>query len=406
MSAQQKDKFKLSLSLISILAIYMFSGLGNFMSSVITVFAEHWSDVDITMIRFVSTIPALVSMVSMLAVAGLVGKVRFRTISIISLALALVGGVGPLIFAPSWTVVLAYRVLLGIGVGGLGCRSALLMKSVPVEYRTKYIGIATAIQSLFGVIAGPATGWLANFGWNMPFAINGLAIIGLLLVVFFLHEPDEEPEEAAAGQVKEAAAAGSGAKEKLPAKVIFFVLLHMVLVGVKYPLLTGMATLFDVHQIGSPVLVGTVLSTYTLGCMASAFIDPVRKVFGKYTMAVGYGMAIVGLGMVLLHPTLFTCIAGCIISGAGFMWAFSLLQIYNADVCTPATLGLASTLMLVGNQVGVFISNYFILLFDSIFHLQTDIESAILGAIICFVVAVILCLVPGLVVPKKENIKI
>lgn len=406
MSTQQKGKFKLSMSLISILAIYMFSGLGNFMSSVITVFAEHWSDVNITMIRFVSTIPALVSMVSMLAVAGLVGKMRFRTISIVSLALTLAGGIGPLLFAPSWTVVLAYRVLLGIGVGGLGCRSALLMKSVPVEYRTKYIGIAGAIMSLFGVIAGPVTGWLANFGWNMPFLVNGLSLAGLLLVIFFLREPEEEPEEKTAGLEKHETAGNgvNGKKERLPAKVFFFVLLHMVLVGVKYPLLTGMATLFDVHQIGSPVLVGTVLSTYTLGCMASAFIDPVRKIFGRYTAAVGYGLTAAGLGIVLFHPTFATCIAGCVISGAGFMWSFSLLQIYNADVCTPAVLGLASTLMLVGNQVGVFISNYFILLFDRIFHLRTDIESTILGAVICFVAAAVLCLVPGAVVPKEKDI--
>lgn len=395
MSSQQKDKFKLSMSLISIMGIYLFSGLGNFMSSVISVFAEHWSEVDITSIRLVSTIPALVSMVVMLLVVGIVGKVRFRTISIVSLVLTVIGGVGPLVFAPSWTMVLVYRVILGIGVGGLGCRSALLMKSVPTEYRAKYIGIAQAASSLFGVIAGPVTGMLGELGWNMPFLVNGLAIIGLALVVFFLHEPDAEPDEPVQTVQKETA------KAKMPGKVYFFILFHMVLIAVKYPLLTGMATLFSTYNIGAPVMVGTVLSSYTLGCMASAFIEPVRKLFGRFTVAVGYGLSLFGLVIILVHPTLFTCFAGCIISGAGFQWSFSMLQVYNAGICTGETMGRASTLLLVGQQIGVFVSNYVIVLFHSIFHLGTDIESALLGACICFVIAIVMCLIPGLVVPKQ-----
>lgn len=399
MNTKQQEHFKLSMSLISIMGIYLFSGLGNFMSAVISVFAEHWSDVDITQIRLVSTIPALVSVVVMLLVAGLVGKVRFRTISIVSLTLTVIGGIGPLVFAPSWSMVLLYRVILGIGVGGLGCRSALLMKSVPQEHRAKYIGIAQAAMSLFGVIAGPVTGILAEYGWNMPFLVNGLAIIGLALVVFFLHEPDAEPEEPQPGASKQ-----PGGKEKMPGKVYFFVVFHMLLIALKYPLLTGMSTLFAEYSIGAPVMVGTVLSSYTLGCMASAFIEPVRKCFGRFTMAVGYALSLLGIAVILIHPSLVTCFAGCIIGGAGFQWSFSMLQVYNAEICSGATLGKASTLLLVAQQVGVFLSNYLIVFFHGIFRMNTDIESALLGACICFAAAIVMCLIPGLIVPKNRQI--
>lgn len=61
--------------------------------------------------------------------------------------------------------------------------------------------------------------------------------------------------------------------------------------------------------------------------------------------------------------------------------------------------------MLVGQQIGIFLSNYFIVFFHSIFHMRTDIESALLGAIICFAVAIVLCLIPGIVVPKQAKAK-
>ena len=255
-----------------------------------------------------------------------------------------------------------------------------------------------AAMSLFGVIAGPVTGILAEYGWNMPFLVNGLAIIGLALVVFFLHEPDAEPEETETVEKKDAVH-----KEKMPAKVYFFVVFHMLLIALKYPLLTGMSTLFAVYEIGAPVMVGTVLSSYTLGCMASAFIEPVRKLFGRCTMAVGYGLSMLGIAVILLHPSLATCILGCVIGGAGFQWSFSMLQVYNAEICSDVTLGKASTLLLVAQQVGVFLSNYLIVFFHGIFRMWTDIESALTGACICFVIAAILCLIPGLVVPHKKK---
>ena len=205
------------------------------------------------------------------------------------------------------------------------------------------------------------------------------------------------PEEAAS---KEAPAV----KEPLGARPVIYAVLQAIATGVMYPLLLGISVFFVNKNIGDGVLAGTAITCYSIGCLASMVLGPVQKAFKKLTLPVAYFVAAAGVAIVLFFPGFITTCIGCIVAGAGFMIAFSMLQVFNAEVCGPTVLALASTLILVGNNLGVYISSYCMTAFHAIFNRPTVEESAFLGDLVVFVIFGVLSLIPGLIVPgtKKE----
>lgn len=165
MSENRNKGFGMSLNLIAVIAIFTVAGAGNLVNAGIQTMIEAWPDVAATSIRTVSTLPALTSLPVMLLISVVVGKqIGYQTVSIIGCVLVVVGGLGPVFYAPSWNVVLVFRAIIGIGAGMFGMRTALLMESLPQEQYTKYVGIATAFYCIPSLLAGPVPG----AGYGLP----------------------------------------------------------------------------------------------------------------------------------------------------------------------------------------------------------------------------------------------
>ena len=396
MANTTKAGFKFSLNLLAIIAVFVVAGVGNFQNPAIATFAAAWPGVSETAINNVSTLPALVSLPVMLFIGAVAGKkIKYKPITVFALVISLIGGLGPYFYAPNWTVVLVFRGLLGVGAGCFGVRSAILLSSVPKEYQATYIGIGTGLYSGFNLVLGPVVGALAKISWQTPFLVNGVCLVTLLLVLFFMKEPEHVEEAANETQ--------TAVKEKISGRVFMYAILQALATGAMYPLLLGISTFFEVHGIGDAVLAGTATTCYSLGCLVTMVLGPIQKVFKRYTAFVGYALATLGLALVLFVPGAVTSMIGCVIAGAGFMIGFSMIQIFNGIVCHPSRLAFASTLILVGNQLGVYVSSYIITAFHTVFHLTTSYESAFLGGIVVFAIYAVLSLLKGVIVPKNAE---
>ena len=90
------------------------------------------------------TLPALVQAAVMPLLGRFAGKMlKYRSATLIGMALIALGGCIPALFAPDWGFVLFCHGL-GLGVGGalLGMRSTLLLESVPEAQAGKMMGAA------------------------------------------------------------------------------------------------------------------------------------------------------------------------------------------------------------------------------------------------------------------------
>ena len=119
---------------IALLSVFLFAGAGTFMNAAVQTMIEAWPDVSVTTVRMVVSLPPLVSLPVMLITGGMVGKkLSYRFCAIFGTLLIALGGVAPFFVSSSWTLVLAFRAILGVGVGFLGMRNALGINVVAIR---------------------------------------------------------------------------------------------------------------------------------------------------------------------------------------------------------------------------------------------------------------------------------
>lgn len=392
-----ENRFKYIMNIVSVLLIYTMASAGSYMSAAVQSYMDAWPDVSQATILMVNTLPALASMPMMLFVASFVGtKIPYKTANIIGSILVVVGGVLPVFYAPSWTFVLFCRFIVGIGAGFYGMRAALLIKSCKPEDQSRYLGIGQALYSLGSMAINPIVSALIGISWRYSFLVNLFPIVFIVMTVLFMVEPaKEEPVQAAA----ETAAAPA----KLDKRVILYWIMQCLCTGVVYPLLSCMTIFFNDYQIGTPTQAGLALSIYTLGCAISGMlIVQMQKMFGRRTMTVGYALTAVGQAICLFVPSVLTIYVGAFITGFGYMLAFTCITVYIGQITAASKVTMATTVLMLVNQGGIFISSYLIIIAHSIFHRATSSESAFLLNLIVQVVFVIITLV-GTVVPREDE---
>ena len=404
MSDTKKSNANLGIiNYIAILAIFLFAGAGSWENAAIDLMAKAWPAVDITWIRWESTLPSLISMPVMLLAGGMVGKkISYRSCVNLGSLMIVLGGALPFFFAPSWAMVLVFRAVLGAGVGFYSVRNAALVKSIPLEKQARYIGLGTAMMNIGNVLMQQLAGILADKGgWNWAFLCNACVLISGIFIFFCFREPAEEGVALPTEDNAEKTVSDENAK--LDGRAVLYAVMQFTATLVLYPLLSGMATFMAARNLGTASLVGTVLSSYTVAGFVVSFLLPnVRRIFKRKAAPVMYGLCALGMVLVLTAQNIAFVFIGTILCGIGFFANWSLFYIFIGEVVHPAKVGFASSLVLVLNQAAMFLSTYFITACHAIFQRGTDAESAYVGGVIFYVIlTVILCI--GKVVPIEEK---
>jgi len=145
-------------------------------------------EVSPTVIKLTLTLPALLIIPFSLLSGWLVSRWTPRRVLVTGLVIFAVGGMGGGL-ARSMTELLIYRGVLGIGVGLIMPLSTSLIADLfEGEARTRMMGLSGSVSHLGGVVFLVVSGWLACIGWRYAFAVYGLAIVSLALVLAWLPE--------------------------------------------------------------------------------------------------------------------------------------------------------------------------------------------------------------------------
>lgn len=368
------------LSYIAVLSVFLFSGAGSFMNAALQTMMDAWPGLSATTVRMISSVPPLVSLPVMLAVGSMVGKkISYRTCSILGTLLIAVGGVGPYFLHANWTIILVLRAVLGVGVGFIGMRNALVNAAVPPEKAAAFIGYGAVLYNLGNVLANPIVGILCQKGWQYSFLYDAIAFIPLLLIVLFLKEPEHKEAEA------EEEKAGKREEGKIGWRIFYLCIMQFLSCCVLYPLLSGMATFIADKNLGSAAITGTILSVYTLaGAVCNFFLAPIMKMFKRFTISFLCLLVAGGELLIVFFPSVPVIFVGCALAGIGFGVVISVFQIYNGQSAPPSRAAFTSTLILAMLQLAIFASNYFIAGCHAVFQKATDAESAFIGGIIVY----------------------
>lgn len=273
-----------------------------------------------TVIKLILTAPSIMIIPFSFLCSHLTTKITKKTIIMIGLAIYLTGGIVPQ-FVSSIEVLLALRLLLGAGVGLLMPISMSLINDYFTgRERTKMMGYNSAFSNFGGIVTMMLAGWLATFGWRIPFNVYFLGLGIFILVFFFLPR----------GEVQ------APPKKKEKTRLSFAVYGYALAMGgimlAYYSIATNIAVYLEQSSLGGAALAGTVVSFTTVGGMiTSLFLVQVELLLKQYIIPVLLlGMSLAFLTLSVTNSIVLVIISVCFV-GFGQGALFPVISLKALD---------------------------------------------------------------------------
>ncbi|MDK2826344.1 Predicted arabinose efflux permease, MFS family [Methanolobus vulcani] len=271
------------------------------------------------LVSMVVTLPALGIIISSPFVGILADKYSRKNMLMIALAIfALVGATGA--FITSLYLILAFRILLGIGIAGMTiCATALLADNYSGAELKKKIGLQSACMGFGAVVLEVAGGALADISWHAPFYIYLIAL--LIIPGAMLSLSGKKKNEQHASHNRNENVQKDFKEKELPLKSIALIYVAtFTLMVLFFSVPTKLPFVLDEKGITSALLIGALISIPglfgTVGALGQV------KVSGFLTeMKMNlFFFIIMGAGVFILSiaPDMLTLIAGLIITGIAF----------------------------------------------------------------------------------------
>lgn len=385
---------------IAVLSLFLFSGSTTFMNAAMQTMIDAHPDTAVTTIRMIGTLPSVVSTVAMIIVGVFVGRLfSYRFAAVLGSLLIFVGGTLPAIINSSWTIVLALMSVLGVGVGFIGIRNTIIVKLIPEDKQASFIGYGNVVMNVGAAAAGPVVGFLARQGWSDAFWFNAVSVVPFLIVLFFLPKMEKDDKSK---ENKEEAKDIIVSQKKTDWRAYLYPIFQFINVLTLYPLLSGISTFLVAKNLGDSVVAGTVLTVYTvMGAVVGMVVGPLQKALGRAALGVTTLITAGGVAAIIFAPNIAVVYVGTAICGFFFNASPSILQFYNGRVAPADKSAFFSTLIVAAMQLGIFGSSYYINACHAIFHRSTDVEGALIGCIIIYVLLGVFSLLVR-VAPKEE----
>ena len=339
---------------LAIMSIYLVAMSSGIVGSSVQPMIESFPEISPATIRLTTTIPSVTAMIMMIAAGSVTGKyISFRRICLIGAVLMLVGGVSPFLMTDSVYAILAFRLLLGVGVGCFGVRNALIIKCYPPEKRASLLGYGMFAAQGASIILSTLAGILAAKSWNLAYLTYSICAVTVVLTALFLPEP---PEDKSAGDdtIKRISF-------RFPWKIWMMAVLQMTVSMCSYPILIGMSTYLVERQLGGAALAGTVISVFSLGGVAVSLIfGRLYKILGKWNIPVFILIMLAGNLLIINGNTMAAIYVGAAAIGGGFTAVLSAFLAYTGQMAGPSVVTSGTTIIMALSQMGILLSSYFI----------------------------------------------
>jgi MFS family permease len=301
-----------------------------------------FGNADITLIKLVLTMPSLLIIPFSLIGGWLASRMKKKNLLLIGLIIYFLGGVGGG-FARNITELLIIRAFFGIGAGLIiPLSTSLIADFYEGIERAKMMGYSGSTSHFGGVIFLLVSGWLASISWRYAFAVYGLALVIILMVLFWLPEPESKQ---AAGQNKFA----------LPTGIYILAVLGALMMIAFYAAPTNLAMFTE--KMGKPGIAGYLLSAMTLvGVGSGIILALLMRLLRSFcatvaitSMAVGYWI----LGVTNSLPGVVIAVL-CIGFSSGVLMPLLLLEVARLSPGPARAFSMA--VLSVGVYLGQFVS--------------------------------------------------
>lgn len=343
----------------SILSASLLVASGPAINANIPQIAAAFPDIPLATIELLSTIPSLFLMLSVLMSSFIANKLRIKRTIMIGLGLVMVCGFIPALINNFYLIVVS-RALLGFGIGLFNSLLVILANYFYEGHeRTTFYGLQASYEGIGGMIITFIAGQLININWQAPFYSYLLAVPVFFLFLFFVPKIENTTINK-----KESHREKQQLKNYFPLVkyviLVFIVAIFYMTMGIKT---TPIIIEGGYGDAGDSSLV---LLLVGFGSMISGFIfGKVYKVLKKNTLIIAILLIAFSLFLIGVANNVMISYAGGFLIGFGFRLFLPYLvnSVNRLDIPNK---GLATSLILVGYNLGVAITPYVSLLLQQL----------------------------------------
>ena len=342
---------------IALLAVYFAANVIFIMSPAMNAIAtELYPDLPYTSVLLVSTISSLLMIPGSLVAGAALGKVKFKTMALISMGGIIIFGMLPYFIRPL-TAVYIFRGIVGFCIGlGFPLQSTLALQLFNDKERPRALGFATVSLSVGSIVFMVVSGMLADQNAAYPYLFHAILLIPLILVMTLLKEPSAEDKVETVEAPSQVPETG-----KMPPYAIFTAFMFAVVFFAFYPVLLNMSSVCANENIGGATVAGILLALYTVGnCIGGFIFEPLHRFAGKLVVPVGLVFWILGTACFAFGHSVPLIIIGVLLSGTAVQTVWPGTVNTYSEYVPKNKQSMAVAIFVSGMNIGCFLTTYFI----------------------------------------------
>lgn len=380
---------------ISLLAISLIFTSPTAITASIPAMQHSFTSISETNIEFLVTAPSFFMVLGILISPILVKYLREKSTVLLGLIIAGISGTLP-VFTDNYSAVLATRILLGLG---LGIYNSLAVSMISLFFQppesVRLIGFQNSFQNFGSAIMTLIAGYLLLFNWHLAFGIYALAFV--LAIMFYSFVPDTQRMPHL-----------YKTRRKNTSNFSFSFGLFSAVIGMFTCMIfyTGITLKFtplmELRNLATPTQSSVTLTVMLIvsGISALAF-DRLSLLFKQNILL--FALFLLGSGYFLItfsNNFVFASL-GLIISGVSFSiyGPYFFSKTAALKNCTPE---ISAILLLVGANVGNFVTPFMFKLFGTLANYSLTAELIISSIIITVIFLSYIGILKSKLLPKSD----
>ncbi|MCJ1968406.1 MFS transporter [Lactococcus carnosus] len=337
----------------SLLSISLILASGPTISALIPLMHESFPGKSISSIELIATVPNFGILIFVLVSNFIIKVIGKKNTVILGLCIALIAGLMP-VFSSDYTVVIFSRFMFGAGIGLYNALAVSLITEIyDGEEQASLMGLQGAMGSIGSSLMTLLVGYLTQYGWQKSFLVYAITVLPLILFALFITIPSAKNMDSEIKYDKKL----EKPKEGINTPTIVLMIGALLVFALFFTLMLKTATLLVQKNIGQPSAAAGVLSTVTFsGILVGVIYGKIYKVLKEWVMPIGlFGLG-VGFFVIMSANSIALVTTGAIISGVCFSLVAPCAFILVGRFAPKNSANLATSLLLVGINLGVFLS--------------------------------------------------
>jgi MFS family permease len=368
----------------SILSISIDSTAAGVVSGAIPLMVKSFPNAPQSIVESISSLPSLAIMLAVMISPFVTAKIGYKKTVLMGLFISFIAGIAPA-FVPNIYLILAFRLLFGVGIGLLNPLSySIVAYFYDDDERSSMYGLIGSVSSLASWVLTGLVGFLLQYSWHYSFLTYFVLLIIMMLVYFVLPEMDIKSEKK---ETNRSSFLQMDHRVYYLAIAMFFLFMVWMTYNQKFGLLVTSKGYGDASQ------ATYVLSlTAPVGMVIGVLFGLMHKWLGNILLP--SALFLLGLAYVLTASANTLLLAGVGVVAAAISLTLSSTAIFlRVSEITPKALNnAASSIELIVVNLGIFIAPYFMSLIGAIIGNSEPDMMLLVCAIILITISLIIFL--------------